>query len=113
MNFGLAFNETIKKYGLKGSAIAAAADVSASMVSRFRSGKAINTESLEKLMAVLEAEPLRYLLTHVVNAMQIPQDSVALAELMSHLDNKETAALLFALAEKVRQEGKPKSEPKV
>ena len=107
MNFGLAFNETIKKYGLKGSAIAEAAEVSASMVSRFRSGKAINTDSLEKLLAILEEEPLRYLLAQVANAAQMHntlQDSVALSELVSHLDDQETATLLYALAEKIRGE---------
>ena len=105
MNFGLAFNETIKKYGLKGSTVAEAADVSASMVSRFRGGKAINTDSLEKLLEVLEDEPLKYFLAHVANAAQMHntlQEPVALSELVSHLDDQEAAILLYALAEKIR-----------
>ena len=107
MNFGLAFDETIKKYGLKGRAIAEAANVSPSIVSRFRSGKAINTDSLEKLLEVLESEPLEYFAAHIVvveNLHTALKNSTMAPELIRHLNDKETAALLYALAAKIREE---------
>lgn len=105
MNFGLAFHKTLKKYGLKGKEVAEAADVSPGMVSRFRGGSAINTDSLEKLLAVLEAKPRKYFLEHVIAVEDMHtalQNSVSTAELVEHLSDREIATLLYALASKVK-----------
>lgn len=105
MNIGLAFDKTLKKYGITGKAIAVAADVSTGMVSRFRGGSAINTDSLEKMIAVLEEEPLRYFLTHIISTEQVHtslQTPISTSELVAHLDERETASLLYALAAKIR-----------
>lgn len=116
MKLSKAFTDTVSKFDLTGVVLAGAADVSVSLISRFRGGKPIRTDGLEKILESLDDQAFGYLLEQIASSRGfhvVLQEPPTISELVQDLDPDETAALLFALAEKVRQEGKPKSEPKV
>ena len=108
MKLSKAFTDTVSKFELTGAVLAGAADVSVSLISRFRGGKPIRTDGLEKILESLDDQAFSYLLEQIASSRGfhvVPQEPPALSELVKDLDQDETAALLFALAEKVRQDG--------
>jgi len=87
-----------------------------SLISRFRGGKPIRTDGLEKILESLDDQAFSYLLEQIASTRGfhvVPQKPPTLSELVQDLSQDETAALLFALAEKVRQDGRNTSESKV
>ena len=105
MKLSKAFTDTISKFELTGVVLAGAADVSVSLISRFRGGKPIRTDGLEKILESLDDQAFSYLLEQIASSRGfhvVPQEPPTLSELVEDLDQDETATLLFALAEKVR-----------
>lgn len=116
MKLSKAFTDTLSKFELTGAVLAGAADVSVSLISRFRGGKPIRTDGLEKILESLDDKAFSYLLEQIASSRGfhvVPQEPPTLSELVKDLDQDETAALLFALAEKVRQDSKPEVQTKV
>ncbi len=110
MNFGIAFNETIRKFSIKATTLADNADVSTGVISRFRSGfKAVNTDSLEKMLMALDDDAFSYFLLQLAKARGVHlalQDEISISELIGHLDDVETAALLHGIASKIRADAR-------
>lgn len=110
MNFGIAFNETIRKFSIKAITLSENAGVSTGVISRFRSGfKAVNTDSLEKLLMALDDDAFRYFLMQLAEARGIHialQEKIPTSELVGHLDDVETATLLHAVASKIRTDAR-------
>lgn len=116
MKLSKAFTDTLSKFELTGAVLAGAADVSVSLISRFRGGKPIRTDGLEKILESLDDQAFSYLLEQIASSRGfhvVPQEPPTLSELVKDLDQDETAALLFALAEKVRKDSKPEARTKV
>ena len=116
MKLSKAFTDTLSKFELTGAVLAGAADVSVSLISRFRGGKPIRTDGLEKILESLDDKAFSYLLEQIASSRGfhvVPQEPPTLSELVKDLDQDETATLLFALAEKVRQDSKPEVQTKV
>lgn len=110
MNFGLAYNATIKKFSLRVSELSRRAEIHRSVIARFRSGtQAINTDSMEKLVAALDNEAFAYWVSQLLSARELQQkagSSVDLSEVVDHLSDQEVANLLLALAAKLKNESR-------
>ncbi|MEL6354332.1 MAG: hypothetical protein AAFR58_21670 [Cyanobacteria bacterium J06627_28] len=115
MKLSKAFTDTLSKFELTGAVLAGTADVSVSLISRFRGGKPIRTDGLEKILKSLDDQAFSYLLEQIASSRGfhvVPHEPPSISELVEDLDQDETAALLFAIAKKVRQDNKPESQKK-
>ena len=115
MKLSKAFTDTVSKFELTGAVIAGSADVSVSLISRFRGGKPIRTDGLEKILESLDDQAFGYLLEQIASSRGfhvVPHKPPSISELVEDLDHDETAALLFAIAKKVKEDNKSTSQEK-
>lgn len=75
MRFSEAFNETMNRFGLKGSEIAQNTGLTNAQVSNFRKGHNLRIDSVERILAALPREARDYMLLLVgldADAQEIP-----------------------------------------
>ncbi len=60
MDIGGSFDKTLKDFGINASWLSRESGVNAQMISRFRNGKEVQTDTLEKLMEPLPSEAKQY-----------------------------------------------------
>ena len=115
MKLSKAFTDTVSKFELTGAVLAGAANVSVSLISRFRGGKPIRTDGFEKILESLDDEAFSYLLEQIAKSRGfhvVPDKPPSISELVEDLDQDETAALLFVIARKMAHHKKPESQEK-
>ena len=89
MKFSEAFNETMFRFGLKGTDLAARSGLTETQISQFRNGKNLRVDSLEKILAALTSDQRDYLLGLVARTGQ--EDSVPLPKRGETLDPSQKA----------------------
>lgn len=67
MNFSEALDQTIFHFKLQAVDLAVKAGLDPAVISRFRNGKSVRVETLERILAVLDPEVRSYLLDLVKN----------------------------------------------
>jgi len=72
MNFPDAFKETLFRFDLKATEIAARAGLSKSQISLFRQGKNVRSDTLEVIIAALPPDARRFMLDRVAEGEQLP-----------------------------------------
>ncbi|KPQ32856.1 MAG: helix-turn-helix protein [Phormidesmis priestleyi Ana] len=111
-----AFETTLKEFDNKGLYLAEKAGVSTGIISHFRNdAHAITTDSLEKLLAVLPDEAFALWLsqvTHNRHLEEFVESPIALNSFVHKLDNQGAAALLGAIADRLRESPPLKSSAK-
>lgn len=67
INFSKAFNQTLNQLGIPAKAVAAQSGVSEVIISRFRNGQQIKTETLSRLLECLSDEARNYFFSLVAS----------------------------------------------
>lgn len=107
MNIGIAFSRTMERFGLKSKDVEKGAKVSHGVISRFKGGGPINTDSLEKLLDILDDEAFQYFQNELASARKLRlvlQEPTDLSTLVGHLTEQELSQLLYEIASRLRVE---------
>lgn len=103
-HFGTIFDRTIRKFDLKARAIAREADLSASALSAFRTGKKnLSTQSLKTLLDAMERlAPGSRAHFHSLAAGEPLQDYTTIEDVVNSLPPEELPKLLNAIADRIQ-----------
>ena len=101
-----AFDATLNEFGIKEPWLAEEVGISAAAISSYRNDtNAINTDGLEKMLAVLSDEAFSFWISQIIhcrNLEEFVESPIALSRFVQALDNRAAAELLSALAAKLR-----------
>ena len=101
MDIGQCFDKTLHKYGINAAWLSRESGVTQVMISRFRNGKTVQTNTLGKLLEPLPLEVKQYFLSLVCGGQVI--QPVNIEQLVSNLDSDQLSHLLVAVSERVKQ----------
>jgi DNA-binding Xre family transcriptional regulator len=94
-----AFDRTLKKYGITGTWLSQQSGVNAQMISRFRNGQNIQTDTLEKLLAPLSSEMKDYFYSSLMSR----GIGVSLESTIASMNERELRSVLFAIAARMQK----------
>jgi len=75
MKFSEAFKMTIERYELTGKDLAELSGLTESQLSSFRNGGNLRTDSLEKLLGIMDPEARQYMMNLVLSDQEVLGDS--------------------------------------
>jgi DNA-binding Xre family transcriptional regulator len=97
MNLNKAFDQTLKDFGISAKWLSECSGVAPQIISDFRRGKkAIQTDSLEKLLDALPVEVQTHFFSVFLGGQIAPEKVVAL------MDTDQLSSMLFAIAESLK-----------
>lgn len=99
MNVGSCFDKTLNKYGISATWLGRESGVNPQMISRFRNGREVQTDTLGKLLEPLPLEVKQYFFSLLLGGSLAKIDA---AELVESLDSEELSELLKAAGERVK-----------
>ncbi len=99
MDLGKSFDQTLKRFGISAAWLSRESGVNAQMISRFRNGKEVQTDTLEKLLAVLPFEMQQYFFSLLLG--QSPK--IEISEVILQMDQEQLSEALLAISESLRR----------
>jgi hypothetical protein len=85
MKFAQAFRETMFRFDLKGTALAAESGLTTMQISKFRNGGELRTDSVEKLLEAMPLEARQYMmalvLSHDHDHVPLPKETIETADI--------------------------------
>ncbi len=101
MDIGQCFDQTLNKYGISAAWLSRESGVNQVMISKFRNGKTVQTNTLGKLLQPLPLEVKQYFFSLVCGDSYI--QPVNIDQLVNSLDSDQVSHLLAALSERVKK----------
>ncbi|MGB5769786.1 MAG: hypothetical protein WBM32_07955 [Crocosphaera sp.] len=101
MDIGQYFDQTLNKYGISAAWLSRQSGVTQVMISRFRNGKTVQTNTLGRLLEPLPLEVKQYFFSLVCGGQVI--QPVNIDQLVSTLDSDQLSHLLVAVSERVKK----------
>lgn len=101
MDIGQYFDQTLNKYGISAAWLSRQSGVTQVMISRFRNGKTVQTNTLGRLLEPLPLEVKQYFFSLVCGSQVI--QPVNIDQLVSTLDSDQLSHLLVAVSERVKK----------
>ena len=100
MDIGTAFDKTLNKYGISATWLGRESGVNPQMISRFRNGREVQTDTLDRLLEPLSLEVKQYFFSLLLDGCFKPK--ISAKELVNSLDSEELSELLKAAGERVK-----------
>ncbi len=100
MDIGGSFDKTLKKFGINASWLSKVSGVNAQMISRFRNGKEVQTDTLEKLMEPLPSEAKQYFCSLLLGSSL----KVDLEALLKEMDSSELGRVVYLAGMRLTQD---------
>ena len=101
MDIGQCFDKTLHKHRFSAAWLSRESGVTQVMISRFRNGKTVQTNTLGKLLEPLPLEVKQYFFSLVCGGQVI--QPVNIDQLVSTLDSNQLSHLLAAVSERVKK----------
>ncbi len=97
MDISTAFDRTLNRFGISGKWLAEQSGVSEVVISRFRNGRQVQTDTLGKLLVALPFEVQQYFFESLLGA-GIKARSQTLEEIIEDMDSRSLTCVLQAIA---------------
>jgi DNA-binding Xre family transcriptional regulator len=111
MDISKTFDCTLNSYGISGKWLASQSGVSEVVISRFRNGKQVYTDTLGKLLVALPFEAQKYFFESLLGE-RVGVRSPELREVVEEADSTQIANLLNAIASRISAPRKSTDEVK-
>lgn len=104
MNIAIAFDRTLSQFGISAKWLGAESGVSEVMISRFRNGKQVQTDTLDKLLDALPEEPKQYFFSLVLGSVKKSNTrQVDIKNLIETADYEDIEEIMLLLAKRWRR----------
>ncbi|NJO94015.1 MAG: hypothetical protein HC820_06020 [Hydrococcus sp. RM1_1_31] len=99
-DIGNSFDKTLNRFGVSAAWLSRESGINQQMISRFRNGKEIQTDTLEKLLESLPTEVKEYFFALLLGRQVKvePEQKVDLEQLVDELDSDELAWLIHLIS---------------
>jgi DNA-binding Xre family transcriptional regulator len=98
-DIGNSFDKTLNRFGVSAAWLSRESGINQQMISRFRNGREIQTDTLEKLLEPLPLEVKEYFFALLLGRqVKVEQEKVNLERLVDELDSDELAGLIYLVS---------------
>lgn len=94
VDIGGSFDKTLNRFGISAAWLSRESGINQQMISRFRNGKEIQTDTLEKLLFPLSLEARQYFFSLLLDQSL----KVNLEKVINEMNEQELKQVLFAIA---------------
>lgn len=102
MAIGDSFDKTLKEFVINASWLSRASGVNAQMISRFRNGKEVQTDTLDKLMEPLPSEAKQYFYSLLLGSAF----KVDLEALVKEMDSRQLGRVVYLAGVRLTEDEK-------